>query len=105
MAQNTVPEVSRTSIQRKDYGLATDNGFQGLGTVPFYGVGEQNVENMRLSSGVYEKMPEEDPNKRYLRIIMREAEILEARISEITKMEEESRVAQQGTDSGTTKFP
>jgi PAS domain S-box-containing protein len=54
---------------------------------------------------VYERTPEEDPNKRYLRIIMREAEVLEARISEITKMEEESSMAQPNTDSGTTKFP
>lgn len=54
---------------------------------------------------VYEKMPEEDPNKRYLRIIMREAEVLEARISEIIKIEEESSPAQQNADSVTTKFP
>jgi PAS domain S-box-containing protein len=54
---------------------------------------------------VYERTPEEDPNKRYLRIIMREAEVLEARISEITKMEEESSMSQPNTDSGTTKFP
>jgi len=54
---------------------------------------------------VYEKMPEEDPNKRYLRIIMREAEVLEARISEITRIEEESSPAQQSANAGATKFP
>jgi len=65
---------------------------------------------------VYEKMPEDDPNKRYLRIIMREAEVLEARISEIIKIEDErkdllpqqgreSSPAQQNMNSDKTEFP
>jgi len=40
---------------------------------------------------VYEKMPDDDPNKRYLRIIMREVKVLEARISEIIKIEDERK--------------
>lgn len=56
MAQGQILSVKNTPIQRKDYGLATDNKFQGLVTVPFFGQGEQIVENMRLESGFYRKM-------------------------------------------------
>jgi PAS domain S-box-containing protein len=38
---------------------------------------------------MYEKTPDDDQNKKYLRIIMREAKVLENRISEITNIEEE----------------
>jgi PAS domain S-box-containing protein len=57
---------------------------------------------------VYEKMAEDDPHKRYLRIIMREAEVLEARISEIIKIEDEKadllpeQVAESSPEQGNT---
>jgi len=37
---------------------------------------------------MYEKTPEDDPNKNYLRIMMKEVMILESRVSEIIKIED-----------------
>ena len=56
MTQAQILQVASTTIQRKDYGLASKNEFGGLTTVPFFGVGEQIVENMRIESGFYRKM-------------------------------------------------
>lgn len=56
MTQGTVVPVRNAPIQRKDYGLGTKNAWRGLMTVPFYGVGDQIVQNMRYESGFYRKM-------------------------------------------------
>jgi hypothetical protein len=37
---------------------------------------------------MYEKTPEDDPNKRYLRIIVKEIMVLENRVSEIVESNE-----------------
>lgn len=39
---------------------------------------------------MHEKTPEDDPRKRYLRIILKEVEMLESRVSEIIKIDDET---------------
>jgi len=58
MTQSQVLDVRPSAIQRKDYGLAAGKGKEwgGLATVPFFGIGEQIVENMQFESGFYRKM-------------------------------------------------
>lgn len=45
-----------TSPQRKEYGLGKKNVWGGMKTTPFFGIGEQIVENMQEESGYYRKM-------------------------------------------------
>jgi signal transduction histidine kinase len=41
----------------------------------------------------YEQTPEDEPKKRYLRIIMKEVEVLETRVAEIIKIEDKANIA------------
>jgi hypothetical protein len=56
MTQFVPVKTNATSPQRKDYGLGKKNPWGGMATTPFYGIGEQLVENMQEESGYYRKM-------------------------------------------------
>lgn len=56
MGRGSVYDIQPSRVQRGIYGLGSKSGFQGMTTVPFFGVGEQLVENMQLDSGFYRRM-------------------------------------------------
>lgn len=45
-----------TNVLRKEYGLGKKEAWNSLLTIPFFGKGEQVVENMQIESGYYKKM-------------------------------------------------
>lgn len=47
---------------------------------------------------MHDKAPDDEPGKRYLRIILKEVELLEARVSEIIKLEDEEGASDGATD-------